>query len=376
MGFPGSDSAQSPSTIDSGGSNMFKLILVALSFVFGLRSIRRLRQYDVHEEEPFRKMAAVTIWGGMMSVGISLFLYGVLKSQGVSIRAGFPISILWVGFIEELGKLLALFLCWPIIRREMNEPTDGPIYMACVALGFSLIENYFYASATPLASPLIVIRLLICTPMHIAFSLFMGLAFYWARRFKGGWGILLAAYTVASLYHAFYDIFVGIWFLLPGLYLILKSAYGWMYRLLGYTAAVSPFRQTLEQFLLGAQPAEIEPGHECLDCGNHAPKPMIRQGRIRVFKCEDCGAYICSEKTLRHLVHHFGSIFGNLKQKVKPLSRTNRSMRVLIAGNRIDRRKRIACFDLAAFNDALEKTTRDVVIRTECKWWFPFRSER
>ena len=53
---------------------MLKLILIALSFIFGLLSIRHLRTFDVHEKEPFGKMLAVTIWGGVVSVVLSLFL--------------------------------------------------------------------------------------------------------------------------------------------------------------------------------------------------------------------------------------------------------------------------------------------------------------
>ena len=107
---------------------MFKLILVMLSFVFGLLCIRRVRKYDVHEQEPFLKMVAVTVWGGIISVALSLFLYRLLQTNGITIRAGFPFSYFYVGLIEELGKLLALFLCWPLIRNEMDEPTDdvGP----------------------------------------------------------------------------------------------------------------------------------------------------------------------------------------------------------------------------------------------------------
>ena len=288
---------------------MLKLILIGLSFFFGIISIRKIRSYDVHEAEPFWKMVLVTVWGGVVSIGISLFLYIVLESQGVSIDEGKPFSYFFVGFIEELGKLAALFLCWGIIKNEMDEPTDGPIYMACVALGFSLIENYFYAAATPMSSPLIAIRLIICTPMHIAFSMIMGLAFYWAMKFRGGWSVLLLVYVVASVYHALYDIFVSYWFLLPGLYLILKGAYMWMHSLLGYTTAQSPFRTTLNEFIYGFQSPEIGMGLECLDCGNMAPKPTYEKGKIRMQRCESCGAFVCSFKTLRHLVNHYGSVF-------------------------------------------------------------------
>ncbi|MDF7800868.1 PrsW family intramembrane metalloprotease [Pontiellaceae bacterium B1224] len=348
---------------------MLKLILIALSFLFGILSIRKLRKYDVHEAEPFWKMVAVTIWGGLVSIVISLFLYSVLSSQDVSIHDGAPFSYFFVGFIEELGKLAALFICWPIIRNEMDEPTDGPIYMACVALGFSLIENYFYAAATPMSSPLIAVRLIICTPMHIAFSMMMGLAFFWATKFKGGWGVLLGAYIVAGIYHALYDIFVSYWYLLPGLYLIIKGAYRWMHQLLGYTTAQSPFRTSLSDFVYSFQSPETEPGLECLDCGNPAPKPTYERGRIRIQKCEECGAFACTSKTLYQLVHHYGSIFGKLKKQAKPVSKLRKNLYVLIKGNKFDRRKKVACFDLSTFNDALEEMNRSVITRTEKKWW-------
>jgi len=297
-------------------------------------------------------------------------------NNGVSINAGIPFSYFYVGFVEELGKLAALFLCWPLIRNEMDEPTDGPIYIACVALGFSLIENYFYAAANPQTTPLIAIRLLICTPMHIAFSMFMGLAFFWAVRCKGGWGVLFGVYFVASIYHALYDILVSYWFLLPGLYLILKGAYRWMYQLLGYTATNSPFRQSLAEFIHTCSSSEIEPGFECLDCGNTAPKPTYCRGRIRIQQCEGCGTYLCSDKTLIQLVHQYGSLFGSLRKKMKPLSKARKKICVLIEANRVDRKKHIACFRLDEFNHALERRAKKHADQLEKKWWFPFRVER
>ncbi|NNJ71483.1 MAG: PrsW family intramembrane metalloprotease [Kiritimatiellales bacterium] len=348
---------------------MFKLTLLILSFLFGLLSIRHLRKYDVHEQEPFLKMAAVTVWGGLVSIILSLFLYRVLGESGVRIRDGLPFSYLYVGFVEELGKLAALFLCWPLIRNEMNEPTDGPIYIACVALGFSLIENYFYAQAHTSVTFLIAIRLIICTPMHIAFSMFMGLAFFWATRFKGGWGVLAAAYLAASVVHALYDIFVSYWFLLPGLYLILKGAYRWMYRLLGYTAAQSPFRKSLAACIHAGGTPEIEAGFECVDCGNTAPKPTYAHGRIRIQQCEACGTCLCDIKTLHQIVHQYGSLFGSLRRRVKRLSRHQKHIGVLIEANRIYRKKGVACFRLDEFNAVLERMSRDAIDKTERQWW-------
>ncbi len=366
---------------------MFEYILIALSFVIGLLCIRHLRSFDVHEQEPFGMMLAVTLWGGFVSVALSLFLYELLQINGISIRNGFPFSYIYIGLTEELAKLAALFLCWPIIRNEMDEPTDGPIYIACVALGFSLIENYFYALAQPQITYLIAVRLVICTPMHIAFSLFMGLAFFWAMRFRGGWGILMLAYLAASIYHTLYDIVVTVpsflagtfglllgFMVVPlGLFVILRTAYSTMYRLLGYTAAYSPFRQTLAEFIHSCPDPEVEPGFQCIECTNAAPKPTYQRGRIRIQRCEQCGTYLCSAHSLRHLVHHYGSLFGSLKRYTKRIPGYTRC-RVIIAGNRIDLHRHTACFKLDEFNEVLEKTSHDLARNLERTWWFPLRT--
>lgn len=348
---------------------MLKLLLIALSFIFGLLTVRYLRKFDVHEKEPFGKMLAVTIWGGVVSIVLSLFLYRVLQDNGINVNDGVPFSYFFIGFVEEGAKLAALFLCWGFIRNEMDEPTDGLIYMACVALGFSLIENYFYSVQNSITTPLIAIRLIICTPMHIAFSIFMGLAFFRALRHRGGWGMLLWAYVFASVYHTLYDIFVSWWYLLPGLYLIIKGAYLWMYKLLGYTAAKSPFRTSLAEFIYAEQSPQIEAGLECLDCGSTAPKPTYKLEKIHLQRCDTCGAMVCSKQTLTQIMHQFGSTFGHLK--THPVSRQQKNLCVLVADNRIDRKKGIACFQLDDFNTMLEEMSQNVIKKTERQWWCP-----
>jgi RsiW-degrading membrane proteinase PrsW (M82 family) len=355
--------------VNRGHAAMLKLILIVLSFIFGILSIRHLRTFDVHEKEPFGKMLAVTLWGGAVSVVLSLFLYTILQESGIDIRSGIPFSYFFVGFVEEAAKLAALFLCWLIIRNEMDEPADGLIYMACVALGFSLIENYFYAARNPSTTLLIAIRLIICTPMHIAFSILMGLSYFRAMRHRGGWGALLPAYAAASVYHALYDIFVSFWLLLPGLYLIVTGAYRWMYRLLGYTAAASPYRQSLAAFIHTFESPIIEEGIECLDCGSKAPKRTYEKGRIRVQQCDICGAFVCCVQSLCQIVHQYGSVFGSLKKRIRPLSRARKHICVLMEANRIDRKKRIACFQLDALNGVLEAMSRSVIERAERRWW-------
>ncbi len=186
----------------------------------------------------------------------------------------------------------------------------------------------------------------------------------------------MGALFFASIYHALYDILVSYWFMLPGLYFIIKSAYRWMYQLLGYTAAHSPFRKSLSELIHTSGPPEIEPGMECLDCGSQAAKPTYGHGRISIQKCEQCGIYLCSEQTLCQIVHQYGSLFGSLKKKIKPLARARKKIGVLIEANRIDRKKHMACFQLDAFNTALEAMSQRHANQIERKWWFPFKIER
>jgi hypothetical protein len=142
-----------------------------------------------------------------------------------------------------------------------------------------------------------------------------------------------------------------------------------MNQLLGYTTAQSPFRTSLSDFIHSCPTGNVEPGYVCLDCGNSAPKPTLNRGRIRLQQCGECGAYVCSDKTLHQLVHHYGSIFGKLKKRIKPISKLRKDLRVLIKGNKFDRRKKVACFDLTTFNEALEEMSCNVITQTEKKWW-------
>jgi RsiW-degrading membrane proteinase PrsW (M82 family) len=134
------------------------LLLVLLSFVIGIAITDYLRSFDLHEKEPLSKMFLVVLWGGVWSVGISVLTYQLLVKTGLGRIDNFFGALFVIGPVEEAAKLLALFSSYFIFREELNEPTDGLIYMSCVALGFSLIENYHYATRTPDSGILIFLR--------------------------------------------------------------------------------------------------------------------------------------------------------------------------------------------------------------------------
>ena len=185
------------------------LWFILLSFAVGLICVHGLRRLDKYEREPFGRLFAVVVWGGLWANYICLLLYGGLRGAGVTDLENSLGALLVIGPVEELSKLLALATSYAIFKRDLDEPLDGILYMACVALGFSLIENYYYAvELYPGRGFLFFTRLAICTPVHIAFSACMGLAFYiWVNNARA-WGLLVCAFVYASLVHGIYDMVI------------------------------------------------------------------------------------------------------------------------------------------------------------------------
>jgi RsiW-degrading membrane proteinase PrsW (M82 family) len=136
MNFPALIPAQPnrPPPPPKGNPMSLNLLLVLLSFVMGIAITDYLRSFDLHEKEPLPKMFLVVLWGGVWSAGISVLTYKLLVISGLGRVDNFFGALFVIGPVEEAAKLLALFSSYFIFRKELNEPTDGVIYMSCVAL--------------------------------------------------------------------------------------------------------------------------------------------------------------------------------------------------------------------------------------------------
>jgi len=334
----------------------FSLILASL--VIGIYCINLLRSYDVHEKEPFSKMLLVVILGGMSSVVLSLFLYRYLVGFGIKDLKNTFGALFVIGPVEEGSKLIALFFSTLLIRKELNEPTDGLVYMSCVALGFSLIENFFYAAKSTDPVQVMALRLFLSTPMHISFSIFIGLAWYSVLKCKTGLWLLLLSFIYASIVHGIYDLILFNHFLLLLLLITVRTAHSWTLSLLGYTTAISPFRTTLRSFIADYQNPAREVGIECLYCGDNAAKQTFRLGNIVVQKCNRCSHYVTTRESLFHIFHHFGSIFKNLSSYYGAADKPHDNLYTLYKGNYVSEAKKIAFFDLGELNAALDEFTK------------------
>ena len=269
-------------------------ILISISFIIGIFCIRYIQSFDRHEKEPFWHMFAVTCWGGVSSVILSFMLYAASHYLGIKEFHNSFGALFVIGPVEELSKLVALGACYFIISKQMNEPVDGIIYMACVALGFSLIENYLYATQGVGNEYLLLLRVLICTPMHISFSVFMGLAFYICLQNRNSFPLLIYAFIYASLVHGLYDLVIFNGLFLLALMFIYKVTYTSALSFLGYAVAKSPFRKTLSQFIIEYTDAGPEEGLECLHCGSKEEKLTYKWDKLALQKCDHCDMYVAT----------------------------------------------------------------------------------
>lgn len=345
-------------------------LLILISLVIGFFIIDYLRSFDLHEKESITKMVIVTIWGGIWSVVISIALYKLTHKFGFSKFDNIFGALFIIGPIEEFAKFVALLSAYFFIRNDLDEPTDGLLYMACVALGFSLIENYFYATRTPDSGYLIFIRVLISTPLHICSSIFMGLAFYVLVKFKRGVLLLLISFSYAILVHGLFDGIIFHSWLLIFLILVIKLSYHSALSLISYTTAKSPFRPKLHQFLKSIDKSSLEKGIECINCGNLDNKETTKIGKIKIQKCPDCGNFVATVNSLYYIFHHLGSDFRNLTQHYKFKSIYQTKFSTLFKGNYISDRKKIGFFKIDELEEALELFNQKLIKDTENQWWF------
>jgi RsiW-degrading membrane proteinase PrsW (M82 family) len=297
----------------------FLNLSIFLSALIGVIIIAWIRSFDIYEKETFRAMLWAFFAGGVTSVLIALGIYEFLHLFGLEdeVISNTLGSIFVIGPVEEFAKLIGLVVVYFLIRRQFNELTDGIIYMSCVALGFSIIENFFYANSGDGNEYLLIYRVFISTPAHIAFSVIIGHAWYRYKRENKSFGTVVIALAVASLLHGVFDALAfSPWFnflLLVYLWLILVQSL----RLVQYSNVVSPFRPGFEA--LFETPSEDKAvGMECPNCGSAEPKEIFRNGFFTAFHCDGCGYHIASRNSIRKIFRVFAPEYKRLSRKLVP----------------------------------------------------------
>jgi RsiW-degrading membrane proteinase PrsW (M82 family) len=349
------------------------LVIIAVSAIAGVIILARLRHLDVHEKEPWRVLLMVTLIGGGWSVAISSLIYIVLDLVGLGDPRSIAGAMLVIGPLEEGAKLLAMVTCLPLFRKHMNEPADGVIYMACIALGFSLIENYFYATSSDNAGGLLALRLITATPAHILFSFPLGLAIYARNREGARPGLLRRAFVYAFLAHGLWDAMAFSGIALVVFFFALWLGLSFFGAVMSYAACVSPFREPLADFLAGSPEKERVPGQRCLFCDTRDETSRVwRRGRIHIQRCDHCGAYVTSWDGLFYVIRHFGGWYGKL-DVLSAADGGGDELSTIEAGNVASRQNHLAAFRLDELTPVLDELGERAVAKVEKAWWFPGR---
>jgi RsiW-degrading membrane proteinase PrsW (M82 family) len=298
----------------------FLYLSIILSAVIGIIIIAWIRSFDIYEKETFRAMIWAFLAGGITSVLLALGIYEFLRlfgfeDEAISTTLG---SFLIIGPVEEIAKLVGLVVVYALIRKQFNELTDGVIYMSCVALGFSIIENYFYANTGDGNEYLLVYRAFISTPAHISFSVITGYAWYRYKKENKPFRTVLAALLIASVLHGVFDALAfSPWFnflLLVYLYMIIMQSL----RMVQYTNVISPFRPSFSE-LFDNPSGEFAEGITCPNCGASEPKVLTRNSFFTTCRCDVCGYHIASRATIRKIFRIFAPEYKRLSKKLIPV---------------------------------------------------------
>ena len=108
--------------------------------------------------------------------------------------------------MPDFEFLMLFIFLYP--RKELNEPYDGILYGAMVAIGFATLENIQYVSMGGMDTA--ISRMFTAVPMHTCCGIIMGYYVGLAKFTKKKTKYLLIAWALPALLHGLYDYFLFI----------------------------------------------------------------------------------------------------------------------------------------------------------------------
>jgi RsiW-degrading membrane proteinase PrsW (M82 family) len=302
----------------------FFQLSICFSALIGIIIIAWIRSFDIYEKETFMAMLWAFFVGGITSIFIAVAIYKLLGLFSIDdniVSTAFG-SFLIIGPVEEFAKLAGLVIVYFLIRKQFNEITDGIIYMSCVALGFSIIENYFYANSGDNNQYLLIYRAFISTPAHISFSCLIGYAWYRYIKENKSFRVVVIALLAGSILHGIFDALAFSRFvrflLLIYLYIIMNQSL----KLVQYSNVLSPFRPSFKE-LFDTPADNLAEGRQCPYCKSSAPKALYSNRYFTAYRCHSCGFYICSVRDIEKIFRIFAPEYKRFTRKIVPVRLKN-----------------------------------------------------
>ena len=234
-------------------------------------------------KRPSRRIIILTfLLGALVTVPAVLvnllFQDGFIKLFGVNAWT-YPLMLfLIVGPVEELMKLLAVYL-FAYRRSEFDEALDGVVYSAAAALGFAAVENIVYLAQT--GPMLVLLRGPLTNPGHALFSAIWGLSLSRAKAspnvVRQRFIIIVTGWLIASFVHGSFDLLLLAAARSSLFYLVILGSafialFVWVRSRIRFFQQRSPHR---EGTLLVSTVAY------CQECGSHGAAGSI---------CSSCGS--------------------------------------------------------------------------------------
>lgn len=165
------------------------IVTFALPVLVSLLWLAFVRRFDRAHPEPWL-LVLLAFGGGLLAAWCAGAVQWVVAAQFPAVPdalqrlaeaevptgawwRGAVVAFLYAGVLEESVKLAA-FALTVARRREFDEPVDGIVYAAAIALGFAAAENVRYFADGNLAPALVVGRTFVAVPTHVFLSSLWG----------------------------------------------------------------------------------------------------------------------------------------------------------------------------------------------------------
>lgn len=150
------------------------VFLLILALFPGIVLLYIILFMDRNEKEPLGLVLTTMLLGALSLIPVAILekALGALPIYGGDqISKAIMISFVQVAWVEELGKLTAVFIvAWR--NKNFNEENDGIVYMGASALGFAMLENVFYVLSYGLSVG--IMRAITAMPTHCFTGVLMG----------------------------------------------------------------------------------------------------------------------------------------------------------------------------------------------------------
>lgn len=170
------------------------------------------------QEHQFDKSHTESIWPALLVCAILGGLIGTMAAgtlESTTMSSKNPLTLLWVGPIEEFTKLIVPIVLYIVLRNRFNTELDGLLFGVAAGMSFAALETMGYELVTLVTTrgslsalnSTIIIRGLLSPATHAAWT---GLitATLWRERARTGKVFTIRSFIfflIAAILHSLWD---------------------------------------------------------------------------------------------------------------------------------------------------------------------------